>query len=529
MSEVDRLERVTMLSSALLDGTLHADEHIELNALLKGDPLACERYLDVADLHLGLDAEFGGAAGSVTGESMLPFPSNEVRGGRTRSLPIPWLVLVAACLALGGALILLRTPQDASAPLAPTRDLSNPGGIAVLSRAVDPVWAEGGLHPAEGDALGADVLVLDSGLVQIEFFGGAIVIVQGPACFELTSPTEMIGSEGRFRTFVPELARGFTIVTPDYHAVDLGTEFALAVGSDGKSEVHVIEGEVRLDRPDGQTFETLLAGHGLQADAGRFDKREGGGTDFVNREQILELSQVDSRARFREWQASRDALAADPSTLVLFDFEGQKPWDRQLENRGRDDMPAGAVIGAQWSQGRWPGKSALEFKRISDRVRLAVEGEFETLTLAAWIRVEGLDQWLSSILLTDGFEPGEVHWQLSDQGEMVLGISGASPLNTTSSVVIGPQDLGRWIHLVTTIDRTTATVIHYRDGQEVGNQVVTGMGPLRFGAAELGNWQAKGSAHPLRSLNGRVDEFMILDRVLSPTEVAELHRAGANR
>lgn len=529
MNEKDRLRRVTALCSALLDETLSEEDKVELNSLLKGDPLACERFLELTQMHLDLEEAFADLAEPIWGNNVLPFRSARVRQDSKRSWPVRWLGLVAACVAVGGAVILWQPHQDITSESTLSRDLSNPGGVAVLSRAVDAVWAQGGPHPLEGDVLGADTWALESGLLQIEFFAGATVIVQGPASFALVSPTHMISHEGRYRTFVPELAKGFTIATPDYLAVDLGTEFALAVGADGKSEVHVIEGEVRLDRPDGKTLENLGAGRGLAAESGVFHKRTGGGSDFVNREQILQLAQADSGVRFRAWQESRDALAADPTTLVLFDFEAQKPWDRQLKNRGRNAIPGGAIIGAQWAQGRWPGKGALEFKRISDRVRLSVDGEFESLTLAAWIRVEGLDQWLSSILLTDGFEPGEVHWQLSEQGEMMLGISGTSPLNTTSSVIIGPQDLGRWIHLVTTIDTEKATVTHYRDGQEVGRQVVSGMGSLRLGDAELGNWQAQGASHPLRNLNGRVDEFMILNRVLSVSEITEMHRTGANR
>jgi Concanavalin A-like lectin/glucanases superfamily/FecR protein len=529
MNENDRLRRVTFLCSALLDGTLREEEAVELNGLLKGDPCACERYLELTQMHFDLEEAFSKLTEPLSGNFILAF--KDQRSGKVpkRFMPPRWIGLVAACVAVGGAVISWYSHQFTATQPTLERDLSNPGGVAVLSRVVDAVWTNGAPHPSEGDVLGANTWTLESGLLQIEFFAGATVIVQGPASFALVSPTHMISHEGRYRTFVPELAKGFTIATPDYLAVDLGTEFALAVGSDGKSEVHVIEGEVRLDRADGRILENLKAGSGLTAEAGVFQERSGGGGDFVNREQILQLAQADSRVRFREWQDSRNTLANDPTTLILFDFESQKPWDRQLKNRGRNAIPGGAIIGAQWAQGRWPGKGALEFKRISDRVRLSVAGEFEALTLAAWIRVEGLDQWLSSILLTDGFEPGEVHWQLSEQGEMVLGISGASPLNATSSVIIGPQDLGRWIHLVTTIDTGKAMVTHYRDGQEVGRQAVSGMGPLRLGEAELGNWQAQGASHPLRNLNGRVDEFMILNRVLSVSEITEMHRTGANR
>ena len=38
---------------------------------------------------------------------------------------------------------------------------------------------------------------------------------------------------------------------------------------------------------------------------------------------------------------------------------------------------------------------------MSDRVRIEVPGEFPQLTLAAWVRIEGVNNWLSSLMLTD--------------------------------------------------------------------------------------------------------------------------------
>ena len=226
----------------------------------------------------------------------------------------------------------------------------------------------------------------------------------------------------------------------------------------------------------------------------------------------------------------RRQFSTDPDTLVFFDFENQNAWDRQLTNR-TENGPHAAIIGAQWTEGRWPGKGALEFKRITDRVRLEIPGEFDALTFSAWVRIEGLDRWLSSLMLTDGFDRGEVHWQISDLGEVVAGIkTDRRDPNTDSSSVIQPEDLGRWIHLTTTLDRTAEQVIHYIDGKAVIIDERTDLPPLKLGAAEIGNWQpaklAEKKNHPLRSLNGRIDEFMVLKRALTATEVAALYEAG---
>jgi hypothetical protein len=141
--------------------------------------------------------------------------------------------------------------------------------------------------------------------------------------------------------------------------------------------------------------------------------------------------------------------------------------------------------------------------------------------------VNGLDRWLSSLMLTDGFEEGEVHWQMSDKGELVLGISSERRQpNTISPPVIGPKDLGRWMHLAVTIDQESGKVVHYLDGVPLVKDIRSEVPLLRLGEAEIGNWSSQGKNHPLRSFNGTIDEFMILKRVLSPGEIEEIYAAG---
>jgi hypothetical protein len=360
------------------------------------------------------------------------------------------------------------------------------------------------------------------------FSAAPTVIVEGPAELELESAWRVVCRSGRLRAFVPEPAQGFTIVTPDYQAVDLGTEFALSVGSDGLSEVHVVDGEVRLDAADGRALHHLTAGSSMQATGGILSAIESRGGAFIDRQQLMRLAQNDWRSRYAGWKETSGALKNDPATVVYFDFEDQDPWDRALVNRLNDGAGGGAIIGAQWTQGRWPGKGALEFKRITDRVRLRVPGDFDALTLSAWVRAEGFDQWLSSLMLTDGWETGEVHWQISNKGELILGVSGGA--NSFSPAVIHPRDLGRWMHLAVTIDRDReggGRIVHYLDGETVGEPLDTKpLPPLRIGDAEIGNWQAEGRVNNIRSLNGRMDEFAILKRALSAEEIRAMHAAG---
>lgn len=517
MKRSERLQRVDQLASALFDGILDDGGRRELNDLLRGDPDSCERYLELADAHSALLHDH---AGDDLAPPLPPLSEFRTSSRRLPARKIAIVLAAAAALALlfGNATMWFRFLGESEEPTASS------DWVAVASRTVEAEWNTSPL--SDGDPLAPGRISLSSGLVQIEFFSGATLVAEGPAELNLVSPWEVDCLSGRLRAFVPEPARGFVVTTPKYRAVDLGTEFSLDVGPDGESELHVVEGEVRIDEEPDQLGRTLLAGDGIRTDESGIESVPGNGDSFVDRERLLDLAEADERTRFAAWSSSMDRLRSDPTLLTLFDFEEQKRWDRHLANRSEPSSD-GAIIGARWTEGRWPGKKSLEFKRITDRVRIDIPGEFDQLTLLARIRVEGLYQWLNSILLTDGFDEGEVHWQISDEGELIAGIStpGRKP-NTTSPPVIGPDDLGRWIQLALTIDRNTGRVIHYLDGEPVIRDLRKNLSPLRIGKAEIGNWTAQGGSHPIRSLNGRIDEFAVLSRALSDEEIRNHYEAG---
>ena len=49
---------------------------------------------------------------------------------------------------------------------------------------------------------------------------------------------------------------------------------------------------------------------------------------------------------------------------------------------------------------------------------------------------------------------------------------------------------------------------------------------ITFGGVELGNWKAWTGKDNIRSLNGRMDEFVLFSRALSREEVSDLYFQG---
>ena len=345
----------------------------------------------------------------------------------------------------------------------------------------------------------------------------------------------MICRLGKIRAHVPKHAKGFTIDTPSYAAVDLGTEFTVKVEPEGVSEFHVLDGEVELwdIRPEDRVLAELLTkGRAVRSNtAGNLATIEGRESELIGRKQLLEISEAAQQRRHQEWFAYSRQLRSQPNVLLYYDFDNQDGWEREIRNKSSHDNAIlnGAIVGCHWTTGRWNGKSALEFKRTSDRVRINVPGEYASASFSAWVRIEGLERWLSSLMLCDGHEQGELHWQITETGQLLLGVKADPEFSHDfySPSVIDSNDLGRWVHLACVYNGATGTVHHYVDGAEVSAEKITVATPLRIGAAELGNWTPQDySTYRTRSLNGRVDEFIIFDTALSAAEVTEIYAAG---
>ncbi len=507
------------LLATLLEGDdLSPSDREAFNEALRHHPEARQLYRDHMELHsrLHLDYHGGLAPEAMPGEESSPAASPPSRSEWTRTA----LPLAATLIATLFVMMLLRdkAPTEVNTPVA--------NGVAVLSRSLGVKWQDQAPRFQEGDTLPPGPIQLASGLAQIEFIDGATVILEGPAELDIESPTKAVFRNGRLRAFVPEPARGFVIEGPSYDAVDLGTEFAMSVDANGESEIHVIDGEVAVHEKGGQELALLTTGKATRLDRDQPDMEaiDLDDSNFVDRQAMLQMSDEGWEIDYANWKESRFAHASDPDTILYFDFEDHAPWDRQIRNRHGTDLNGG-IVGARWTTGRWPGKGALEFKRVTDRIRIDIPVTCDSLTLATWVRIGGLDQRHNSLFLTDGWEKGEPHWHIGDQGQLTFGIAQLSTLHTEP--LLTPEDLGRWIHLAVTYDHEDASITHFLNGEAVATASTNRHVPVAFGPSEIGNWQPHpGSNAAVRSFNGRVDEFLISRRAYSASDIETLYETG---
>jgi hypothetical protein len=535
----DAGSELDQLLMALVDGELTYVQQQHLAALLRDDPALQEKYCDYVLLDAMLRWEQPDAAAS---------PQPPARRRWRLGFRLALTAAAGLLLVVSGYLVHSWQEPVAPAPRPPTLATTDPAslepqasGLAVLTRSVRARWDPSSPPLAVGATVPPGPLRLQAGLVQLEFYSGAALVIEGPADLELLATNRLRCRSGKVRATVPPQAHGFTILSATTELVDLGTEFGMEVGPNGATEVHVFAGKVEVHDAHGDRTASakreVLAGQGLKVEqGGRRTAIPVNARRFRSPDEVDDLTTVAVATRHGEWKKASDKVRHDPRLVVYYPFQSRRPGERTLwaENAPDDGSLNGAIIGCEWVGGRWPGKQALEFKRPGDRVRLSVRGEFDALTFMAWVRVDALENRFNALFLTDGFEVGAPHWQIDRVGNLRLGIchghSGErwQGHNYLSEVVYRPDQLGQWKHLAAVYDAAAGVVTHYVNGEEFDQSELRQIVKLSIGNAELGNWGAAvgGDKSPIRNLSGRMDEFFLFRTALTAEEIQKFYRAG---
>ncbi len=556
------------LLSAWIDGRLDEAGVARLDGLLRASPAARETFRE----WVGLDAllatmaerapSVGDDAGASRGNPTADTPPRRPAASAGREPRGRWRATagwaVAAVLIGLVGVVWLRRPIDPR-PI----DAAVTGGCAAVGQVID-AFVEGspidGAAVRPGASLGPGPIRVTQGLIQLEFFSGAMLWVEGPANLEIISAWEARLRAGRTRAQVPPPARGFVLHAPGARLEDLGTSFALNVEDDGTAAVHVFDGEVAV-QPHAGDDTTLAAGGGIvldraghahdggwPRDTGRprdEDQSAGGSaaTAFLALDDMAAAAEDRLRERRAAWSRWSETARDDPRLVAFYRFDAPDAPERGGRVRNMADPPGGerdgAAVGVTWTGGRWPGTGAVAFRRAGGRVRVAIDGVYEAVSLACWARVDAVDREYNSLFLTDGYDPGEPHWQIFSDGSLMFSIAYPPPGGATgrfnqtyfSRPVFTVDTLGEWHHVAVTYDGATGEVVQYFDGEVVGREVsrlhAAGR-PIRIGSAEIGNWglPTPGHRHPLRSLNGAIDEFVIHAAVLATDEVRAMAEMG---
>ncbi|MEQ1841949.1 MAG: LamG-like jellyroll fold domain-containing protein, partial [Verrucomicrobiales bacterium] len=444
-----------------------------------------------------------------------------------------FLALAASIVVLGTVAKFTLIPRErsttAEVPAAPKPSRS----VAMVNNILGAKWQEGIPSLRPGDLVEPSRIRFQSGLVQLQFFNGVQLVMEGPADFEILSAEESFCHEGRFHAIVPHQANCFRVRTRQGELIDFGTEFGLDVTPDGTAAVHVFEGEVAFQRKDDSMPTRLGVGRAaLISPQGVSTPLEADPNLFATYREVNRMHAMSTEMKLAEWYHGSLFWRTHPAGLAYFDFEDKDYLAGTIRAESANpyaDPISGLLVGATLGEGRWPGKAGLTFGRTSDRVRISLPGTQRALTMAAWVRVNQLQARTHGLLMTDGNGSGSVHWSIDGTAHLLrLETSGgvaAGGHSYTSNPAIGPDLVGQWAFLASTYDADQGLVEHFLNGRSIGRQAIEHGESLRIGVADIGNWSSSNA--PDNHFEGVIDEMMILAIRLTPDQLAGIAVSGS--
>lgn len=236
---------------------------------------------------------------------------------------------------------------------------------AQLVAATDCRWT----NPAASLLAGSDLrpgqrIDLAAGEAQIAFRRGALVTLFGPGVLEIQSESSARLLVGKLTARAEtKKSHGFRVRTPTMTLIDLGTEFNVVVSEDGRSQIHVVAGEVEVRLADGRAQRRLGVGQSVEVNAARpsvFARIEpGDGTaafkfptiEPPSRDDYADASQGHAHIRvlrgtpyFARASNSPTGMVKSGPAEVLLDGKGQSKPDAPEESFFFADRTSGMIL-----------------------------------------------------------------------------------------------------------------------------------------------------------------------------------------
>lgn len=480
---------------AYLDGTLSSSQEHELQNLLKTDPdaRATLRRRAAIDEHLGDLAQ--------TESYLAP-----VSTPNTRKNTLAWSVAAILILTLVCVGFFMKSSDVIEKPDNIIGHLINQDDAEF-----DPEFT---LNDFKFES---KRYRLEQGVIHFQLKNGAEFIVKGPADFQIENMLLLTLHRGNLRAIIPNTAQGFVVSTPGIEYEDLGTEFGVSVETEsGKSKLHVFDGQVDVRKPNSnEVLSSVFAGESrlfsnneLKPTAGPMPG------DYP----------TPSEVGLHRWQRWSLEIVQDPSLILYYPFVKDPTASTQIRNEAANsDVSGGSINGARWVSGRWPGKEALLFDRSQDYVSLNIPDTLEELTITAWVKADSLDEPLSSILCSNGWDDGDLHFQVRRTGVLVGGLYSSSYKRLNMQEIF---ETGVWSHVTMVISVPNGYARAYVNGQQSWNTSIGNDSVIRLGDCRLGNWFNTKTKTGQRAFRGRIDELAIWKRALSESEILKNFQAS---
>jgi hypothetical protein len=442
----------------------------------------------------------------------------------TRSSPLPTVALN-------------RLPITAPVP--------SPVPMAHLGAAVRAEWDNQSPSPAVGSVITDQTLQLKSGWVRLDFPSGVAAVVEAPARFSVPSAMAVKLELGKITADVPQLGHGFSIEAPTCRAVDLGTDFGVAVTREGQSEVQVFKGKVSFSATplNSQSISPSPA-QILTAGEGRRVTEQGGAVvatsanpaAFVQPEQFDRWIGASASNLLDSWRSFNEQLSRDPSLMLFYTFDDQDQTvikNHAVGTAGIYDLPYDAGHGPTWIAGRRPDIPALDFNASKSQYLVLPSGPITqtgSITGCVWIKLRSYVSYGSIIK----------NWGNRNSGTFHLGIAGIThdlEIELDGTRANGPfirdphaLPLDQWMHVAFVSDGTTVRL--YRDGKQVASgpsrpiQSDPPMKCLSIGCKTDDNGITPAAGPSSGFWDGQIGEIALFNRALTADEIARMSEIG---
>jgi len=517
----------------LLEGRLTAAEFTQLEERLKTDPELRAQYVQFVDLEACLHDELSHRA-----ETSLAAP-------RPRRI-WPWLLLLPAVYAFFVVSVNFRPRPnqiaDAGKPTAPVDPAANYvaaplQGLPVVAvvTALDGISQEGVAQSAikdrleVGSRLKAGIIKLTDGELQLDFLGGARLLLSAPAELHMVSNSAATLVSGAAGVRVRHTQKGFVLNTPDVAVVDVGTEFAVRVDTERHTQVHVYTGEVEISvlGDDGNTLiSQRLSERGtvmVDPQARLFTAMAAPTVPFPRVREPDAADLVVTEAYVHEIQKSKPYLYwrfDDMENGIIHDASGNS-FDAHVV-AAPEDAGAIRVTGGVAEFTASPGPRSLV---TVNPVPQFNSGDF---SIELWVMPAELSQAVVLGVLLPNEHPIPMHLNLIELAHNtalvhqpgVIRFLHRQPARRLGGYNLFSQDIcipGTWTHVVST--KTADELKLYVNGQLL--RTVTG--PGTGGSDDLGYHIMLGQLGPAskeRQFNGLIDEVAIYRRVLPANEIS---------
>ncbi|MEX2310318.1 MAG: LamG-like jellyroll fold domain-containing protein [Pirellulales bacterium] len=524
LSDRDILE-LNELCDATVEGTLTAAQRVRLEQLLADSEDARRYYVKAMDL----SASLGQYAGEMQMEAA-DVPSSGTHLWESKS--VRWAALAAA-LALTFTWWLTSRPTD----LAKSISADLPEYVARLTGTKDAVWPPAAAELAPGDFLRrGQRLSLKSGFAEVTFDSGAIVLLEGPAVFDVTSAWDATLLRGAIKANVPSQALGFRVSNRAVEVIDIGTEFSMFADDRGGADVLVLKGEVEAMPSGDEDSEAIV----LQANESRRFARAGV-TVSEDPAQMrarfsarVPLERQSDSVRYVQWSFDELQGKISPAKVAGFplgDYHvkliAPSPSVRHTALVDGFRQKALRFEGLSFARAEFPGLSGNFPRTIAFWVKVPNDSPLSgAYSMVAW---RGDADQLASRPVHIGWNRQPTEGPL---GAIRTDFSGGHAMGTT------PLRDGRWHHIAVIFllsDDPTAPVQvkQYVDGRLESNAVTSGpkrsvRGNVRAndnlsGSDRLWLGCRLGAVGPKKErFLGEIDELVVWDRGLEPVEIVAL-------